>query len=114
MTEELKGGNLLTQNTCRRMIIGAMSQLLVEKLDEMVLVDPIWRNKLKNTGNSFLRELDKETNLLMNLKGTDEQMLKLTNIIEDELKDVFSHMEKEVNKVVNYEKDKPKEVHKEV
>lgn len=113
-TETEKLQTLYTNNVCRRLMVGAISQLLVEKLDEMKMMDPIWKQKFKSTGNKFLRELDKETNMLLGVQETSEELLKLTNILDDELKVVFAHTEKEVLSVINYEKNKSKEVSEEV
>ena len=115
--EKNQGTTLMIENVCRRMVVGAMSQLLVEQLDAMQFTDPIWRNRFKQKANSFKKELDNELNMLIGSNIAEKQFLNLTNLIEDELKDIYTHIHKEVTKVVKQEKDesnKSKEVHKKV
>lgn len=109
-----KENDVFISNICRRLVIGAMSQLLVEQLEDMEAVDPVWRNKLKNVGNRFKAELDKELNLVLNVPLASEQFLKLSNIIEDEMKDIYIHIQNEVTKVVLNERDNSEQVSEEV
>lgn len=109
MTEEEKQAKkLITENICRRMCIGAMSQLLVEQLDNMEVADPIWRNRLKQSAVRFKKELDKELDMQLALPDLQETTLKLTNVIEDELKDIYTHVEEQVINIVKNEEDKSK------
>ena len=90
--EENNFGTTYVNNVCRRLVTASISQILVENMDKMELVDPVWRNKLKQTGKNFKKELDKELDTLLSVTEADTQMLTLANIVEKEMRDVYAHL----------------------
>jgi len=111
--------NLLIQNSSRRLVIGTLSQLLVEHLDMMEEVDPVWRQKLRNRSNSFKKELDKEVNMLLKSNLAEKQILNMANVVEVEVdkinKEIMIQIESAMKlKAKQDEENKSKEVHEEV
>ena len=91
---------------------------MIAEIDKTMHEDHLWKHNVSKFGKRFLKELEKESNKLLSVRKADEQMMKLANIIEDELKDVYANVFKQVHDIIIQEKDneknKLKEVHKEV
>jgi len=112
--EELNLVKLLTENSCRRMFVGALSEITIGEMDKMVLVDPLWRQRVKGFGKNFLLELTKESNRLLGENKSDKQLLDLARIMEGDIKDIYNSMYEQVLKLMLDEKDNTKEVPKEI
>ena len=60
---EIKEGSqeeLKTQNVCRRLVIGAIGELMIAEIDKLSVEDPLWKQNVKRFGNKFLKELEKD------------------------------------------------------
>lgn len=83
--------------------ISALSQLLIELTEESIH-DKEFRHNVSRTGKSFIKELDKKLDLMLNEDESAEQVLNYVTVVNDELKEWSTAIETELNKIISKDK----------
>jgi hypothetical protein len=98
------------------MVTGALCQILVENVEKLEITDPHWRHLTAKWANKLKEQLDKELNQLLGNPDADKQFWLAAKLYEDDTKESYEHIVKEITRVVlgENESNKSKEVQEEV
>ena len=91
-----------TEDIARIIHISALSQLLIE-LTEDSIHEKEFKQRLKQTGNIFIKELDNKLNIMLDEDEAAEQILNYTTIVQEELKGLSDGIESELKKIIETE-----------
>jgi hypothetical protein len=88
-----------SDNVARIIHITALSQLLVELIEDSVY-DEIYKSVIRTSAEKFIKVLDKKLNYMLNEDESAEQVLNYTTIVQNELKEWSDGIELELKKIM--------------
>lgn len=72
---------LSTETTCKHITMNALLQILMEKIDELEGLDPLWVQKMKNLSNRYIKAINEHLSRSLDDKEEEGKLLQTEILI---------------------------------